>query len=199
MPWLKSEYTAPASHSLPLMAPKAKQVSRRAARAAANSRGGNTGTPARDEAFTGRTFVFCIRADGTAFEGELGRVCTSWLCAMYPTQAPSHGVWEQVPSELLPDGAAVAYFNAHAFLEDVAVPMRNVGAAVRAMLEEFISTGAHFDETLQSQFPLFRGAPPPGHPYPEAWSDGGPQSSGNPAPAQSGSTPFSGRGRRLSD
>ena len=33
------------------------------------------------------------------------------------------------------------------------------------------------------------GAPPPRHPYPEAWSDGAPQSSGIPAPAQGGSAP----------
>ena len=78
--------------------------------------------------------------------------------------------------------------------------MSNVESeAVRVMLEEFIATGDHYDETLRAQFPLFRGAPPLGHPYPEAWSDGAPQSSGIPAPAQSGITPFSGRGRRLSD
>ena len=78
--------------------------------------------------------------------------------------------------------------------------MSNVESeAVRVMLEEFIATGDHYDETLRAQFPLFRGAPPLGHPYPEAWSDGTPQSSGIPAPAQSGITPFSGRGRRLSD
>ena len=41
-------------------------------------------------------------------------------------------------------------------------------AAVRVMFEEFIATGAHYDETLRAQFPLFRGDPPPGHPYPEA-------------------------------
>ena len=150
--------------------------------------------------------MFCIRADGSAFVGDLGRVCTGWLCAMYPSEAPPQGVWEQVPGELLPDGAAVAYFNAHAFFEEVVVPseqpaqMSNVEPeVVRVMFEEFIATGAHYDETLRAQFPLFRGAPPPGHPYPEAWSDGAPQSSGIPAPAQGGSASFSGRGRRLGD
>jgi len=38
------------------------------------------------------------------------------------------------------------------------------------MMEEFIETGAHYDEELCRQFPLFRGAPPPGHPYPQAWA-----------------------------
>ena len=71
--------------------------------------------------------------------------------------------------------------------------------AIRAMLQEFIATGAHYDETLRAQFPLFTGDPPQGHPYPEAWSEGTPQSSGIPAPAPSGITPFSGRGRRLSE
>ena len=155
------------------MPPKAKQVARRAAGAAAKSRGGGASTPSRAEAFTGQSFVFCIRADGAAFVGDLGRVCTGWLCAMYPSEAPPQGVWGQAPSELLPDGAAVAYFNAHAFLEDVVVPierqMSNVESeAVRVMFGEFIATGAHYDETLRAQFPLFRGARPPGHPYPEA-------------------------------
>ena len=53
------------------------------------------------------------------------------------------------------------------------------------MLEEFFATGAHYDETLRAQFPLFRGGPPEGHPYPEAWSDGTPQSSGILAPSVS--------------
>ncbi len=37
-------------------------------------------------------------------------------------------------------------------------------------LQEFMETGAHYDEELRRQFPLFRGRPPPGHPYPEAWA-----------------------------
>ena len=91
--------------------------------------------------------MFCIRADGSAFVGDLGRVCTGWLCAMYPSEAPPQGVWEQVPGELLPAGAAVAYFNAHAFFEEVVVPseqpaqMSNVESEpVRVMLQEFIDT-----------------------------------------------------------
>ena len=149
--------------------------------------------------------MFCIRADGSAFVGDLGRVCTGWLCAMYPSEAPPQGVWEQIPGELLPAGAAGAYFNAHTFFEEVVVPseqpaqMSNVESEAVRVPQEFIATGAHYDETLRAQFPLFRGAPPPGHPYPEAWSDGAPQSSGIPAPAQGGSASFSGRGRRLGD
>ena len=67
-----------------------------------------------------------------------------------------------------------------------------------AMLQEFMATGAHYDETLRAQFPLFRGTAPPGHPYPGAWAEGSPPSSGAAAPAH-GSAPFSGRGRRLRD
>jgi len=37
------------------------------------------------------------------------------------------------------------------------------------MLEEFKATGAHYSEALRRHFPLFRGDPPPDHPYPEAW------------------------------
>ena len=143
------------------MAPKAKQVARRAARATPKSRGSGASTTDRAEAFTAQPFVFCIRADGSAFVGDLGRVCTGWLSAMHPSEAPPQGVWEQVPGELLPAGAAVAYFNAHVFLEDVVLP-------------------SFSDQSAQM-------------------SDGAPQSNDNPAPAQSGSAPFTGRGRRLSD
>ena len=37
------------------------------------------------------------------------------------------------------------------------------------MLEEFRDTGAHYSEALRRHFILFRGTPPPNHPYPEAW------------------------------
>ena len=139
--------------------------------------------------------------------GDLGELCADWLCAMHRAEEPTPGIWERVPSELLPDGAAIAYFNAGAFFEDVVRPsfserparMSNAEGAVMAMVQEFIDTGAHNDQTMRAQFPLFRGAPPPGHPYPEAWSDGAPRSNGTPAPAHGGSAPFSGRGRRLSD
>ena len=48
---------------------------------------------------------------------------------------------------------------------------REVEAArMVSMLQEFMASGAHYDEELQGQFPLFRGAPPPGQPYPEAWT-----------------------------
>jgi hypothetical protein len=39
-----------------------------------------------------------------------------------------------------------------------------------AMMDEFVATGAHYDDTLRAAFPLFLGAPPPHHPYPEAWA-----------------------------
>ena len=41
-----------------------------------------------------------------------------------------------------------------------------------ALLEEFKVTGAHYDEALREQFPLFTGHAPPGHPYPEAFTEG---------------------------
>ena len=37
-----------------------------------------------------------------------------------------------------------------------------------SMLQEFMASGAHYDEELHGQFPLFRGAPPPGQ-GPESW------------------------------
>ena len=39
-----------------------------------------------------------------------------------------------------------------------------------AMMDEFVATGAHYDDTMRTVFPLFLGAPPPDHPYPEAWA-----------------------------
>ena len=41
--------------------------------------------------------------------------------------------------------------------------------AICQHLEELKATGAHCDEELRAQFPLFEGHAPPGHPYPEAW------------------------------
>ena len=188
------------------MPPKAKQAARRAAaaRSRTRSRGGAGSAPERVEAFVGRSFVFCIRADESAFMGDLGRVCTDWLVAMHPSEAPVPDVWERVPSELLPDGAMIAYFNAHACMEDIAMPTLSEqppqmsADSAMTMLQEFIDTGAHYDETLRAQFPLFRGTAPPGHPCPGAGAEGSPPSSGAAAPAH-GSAPFSGRGRRLRD
>ena len=39
-----------------------------------------------------------------------------------------------------------------------------------AMMDEFVATGAHYDDTLRAMFPLFLGALPPDHPFPEAWA-----------------------------
>ena len=39
-------------------------------------------------------------------------------------------------------------------------------------LEEFKATGAHYDETLRTEFPIFKGHASDGHPYPEAWTKG---------------------------
>ena len=105
----------------PLMPPRAKQAARRAAaaRSRARSRGGAGSAPERVEAFVGRSFVFCIRADGSPFMGELFHVCSAWLLAMHPSEAPAPDFWERVPSGLLPQGTMVAYFNAHAFVVDV--------------------------------------------------------------------------------
>ena len=191
------------------MAPKRTNRGRAAREAV--SRSSNQARPAGssigdDAGGAERAFVFCLRADGTPFRlGNVGRVCAGWLCAMYPTEAPPPGVWVQVPGELLPEGAAVAYFNGRAFLED-AFPrgvdrsedtmesrseaggwtVARVNAAV--MLQEFRATGAHYSETLRSEFPVFRGSPPQGHPYPEAWEQ-----------PRSSCAPFSGQGARLCD
>ena len=68
------------------------------------------------------TWVFCLRPCGRFFEGITNSMCVSWLAAMFPTNAPVPGVWTQVPNNLLPEGAAVAYFNANAFMEQVVAP-----------------------------------------------------------------------------
>ena len=68
------------------------------------------------------SFVFCIRTNGTVFHDVTNSMCVSWLTAMHPTSPPVPGVWAQVPSNLLPDGAAVCYFNASVFMEQVVAP-----------------------------------------------------------------------------
>ena len=58
-------------------------------------------------------------------------------------------------------------------------------------LRAFRATGANYDTSLESYFPLFRGAPPANHPYPGAFTD-------SPANVPgSGYIPFAGHGRRL--
>ena len=41
---------------------------------------------------------------------------------MHPEIAPVPGIGNQVPSDLLPEGVAVCYFNSHAFMEQVVAP-----------------------------------------------------------------------------
>ena len=61
-------------------------------------------------------FVFCLRADGTRYEEITLRMCVDWLVAMFPDeQPPLSGVWVPVPSNLMPPGATVCYFEADAF------------------------------------------------------------------------------------
>ena len=38
------------------------------------------------------------------------------------------------------------------------------------IIKEFKETGAHHDEILGREFPIFKGYAPEGHPYPEAWT-----------------------------
>lgn len=68
------------------------------------------------------SFVFCLRADGSLFEDVTNAMCVAWLTTVHPTSPPAPGVWSQVPSNLLPDGAAVCYFNASVFMEQVVAP-----------------------------------------------------------------------------
>ena len=68
------------------------------------------------------SFVFCLRADGTFFDGVTNTMCVNWLTSMQPASPPAPGVWSQVPSSLLPDGATICYFNASIFMEQVAAP-----------------------------------------------------------------------------
>ena len=63
------------------------------------------------------SFVFCLGADGLRFDEITNGHCVSWIIAMHPTSPPEPGVWYRVPSNLLPDGATVCYFNSHAFME----------------------------------------------------------------------------------
>ena len=68
------------------------------------------------------SFVLCLRADGTLFEEVTNAMCVDWLTALHPTSPPVPGVWSQVPSDLLPGGAAVCYFNASVFMERIVAP-----------------------------------------------------------------------------
>ena len=67
-------------------------------------------------------FVFCLRADGTLFEEITHAMCAEWITVMHPASPPVRGVWTQVPCNLLPRGAAMCYFNAHNFMEQVVTP-----------------------------------------------------------------------------
>ena len=160
-------------------------------------------------------FVKVSRRGGCAVWGL--RHSSKRACTRPNAFGSTSGIWELVPHELLPQGATVAYFNAHAFMEEAHVAHFNAARpegremerraqtseaefdAGTTMLREFMDTGAHYDETLRAQFPLFRGAPPPWHPYPEAWTEGAPRSDGNAGLAHGGTAPFSGQGRRLGD
>ena len=68
------------------------------------------------------SFAFCLRADGTIFDAITNAMCVDWITAMHPTSPPVPGVWAQVPSNLLPEGAVVCYFNANDFMERVVAP-----------------------------------------------------------------------------
>ena len=68
------------------------------------------------------SFVFCLSADGLLFDRITNGHFVSWITAMHPTSPPEPGVWYRVPSNLLPDGATVCYFNSNAFVEEVVLP-----------------------------------------------------------------------------
>jgi hypothetical protein len=62
--------------------------------------------------------MFCLRADGTQYVVEdIPNQAVNWLVELFPTEAPTPGVWVQVPRRLRPRGMAHAFFNAYAFLE----------------------------------------------------------------------------------
>ena len=46
-----------------------------------------------------------------------------------------------------------------------------IGKTIK-LLEEFKETGAHYDEMLGREFPIFKGYAPEGHPYLAAWTKG---------------------------
>ena len=96
------------------------------------------------------SFVFCLRGDGQVFEDVTNDMCISWLISMHPTTPPEPGVWSQVPSNLLPDGAAVCYFNASVFLEQVVGrtppnPRFHIGQVVKLDFSGF-SPGARLQD-----------------------------------------------------
>ena len=63
-------------------------------------------------------FVFCLRRDGTEFEEVPLETLGDWHEALFPSGSglPPPGVWASIPAELLPEGAAVAYFNASGYV-----------------------------------------------------------------------------------
>ena len=78
-------------------------------------------------------FVFCLRRDGTQFEDVPLETLGDWHEALFPSGLPPPGVWTSIPAPLLPEGAAVAYFNASGYVGaifDMFTPFR-VGDRVR--------------------------------------------------------------------
>ncbi len=65
--------------------------------------------------------IFCLRTDGTQYVVEdIPHQAVNWLVELFPTEAPTPGVWVQVPRRLRPRGMAHAFFNAHAFFVAIA-------------------------------------------------------------------------------
>ena len=65
------------------------------------------------------SFLFCLRTDGTFYEGITPYTCAQWVGVMYPNAPPLPGVWQEVPNQLLPSDVVVCYFNAHLFLSQL--------------------------------------------------------------------------------
>ena len=69
------------------------------------------------------SFVFCLRADGSLLEDITEAMCVAWVTTIHPSISSVPGVWSQLPRDLLPDGAAVCYFNVCAFMEQYTPPL----------------------------------------------------------------------------
>ena len=97
-----------------------RQATRRAARRARETISREEDAPAHArEADLPATHTFCLRADGSIFEDVTTSQRVAWLVAMHPETGPVAGIWTAVPSDLLPDGCAVAYFNTHQFMIEI--------------------------------------------------------------------------------
>ena len=59
--------------------------------------------------------VFCLDGQGKLMHVDEHQ-CAVWLAAMFTTTAPESAKWYQVPTDILPQNASVAYFSAEGWM-----------------------------------------------------------------------------------